>query len=1163
MWSYGQLMFILGKDGRSVSNLFKSRKLKINLLYPLLLILLAFLVYGAFADIVNITPVNGTNMTVGAFNITLNFTIGGDTTDAKDLYIFAGNVTSPESRDGMVYKALNQANGTAVAYNFTSIPINSSYHKESLIMLLHMDNRSEYGENDTLVYNFVGGRFNGTLIGTPTWNSSIDDCKFGGCFEFQESEGFSFTHASTDNLRNMTISTWYKQTGSFTFNDWFVSKGAGDGGGNWQYGMNTDTGNIIFTTDWSGGDPTATWNSMVVSGELAHFVFTWDGTNAASTGMKLYKNGVLQTQSSNTDAGTPKTNAGAVLTVGGAHGMMDDFAMWNKTLNATEIKDLYRLNANDYYWYVNATNITGGDSSLSDIRCLSSDGGCPVGGDSIAPNITSLTELPDPVAIGAIIKLNATIIDDDGEGLDTASIRVQVTYPNGTLTNYTASNSTDAPQNFTNFTISTLSNGSHTVKWFANDTDGNVNSTETSSFYVAYPPEATLDLPANKTQYYNDTFNITLNATIVDHDLNTTDIFLFSGNTTTPETRDGLVYKSLSNANGTKVGYNITSLPVNSSSDGLVGLWHMDNRSEYGENKTHVFDFSSIGNNGTVNPGVTWNGTEDSCKFGGCFDFDGSSGYIDMGNPADNSLDFETGNFTISAWVRPDSAGDTTDWIVMKRNSNPFYGIVTIATNAFRFWISDAEADRIEANSDNNKFTPGGAWVHVVGVRDSQTTAKLYINGVLNGSGTNVDFGNVSNSGSFYIGRQDTAEEFDGMIDDVAVWNRTFSNVEVLDLYRLGAANYTWYVNTSDGDFTNQSEIRTFEVFLQPNPNVAPVVINISISPNSPNTTDQLNCSYNITDSDIQTALSVNITWKNGSTIYSSVNHSASSGVLNSTLLASGIQAKGETWNCTATAYDGALTGLNSTTVTAVNTAPSQVTLLNPDDDADVTNRTIQLNWSAATDADGDPINYTLNISCIGGCAGDNRRVNRTAVNYPIATQLQFFDDDGYYYEWVVQAYDGTDYGAASSVWALNISALVDISLDSATILFTTLLEGANNDTTNDKPSPFILNNDGNAMIDINLTGESLFNVVTPPTYHFQYKVDNSSGEEGAFNWVNSQTTYQNVSTSATKLFEDLNHSAGKNSAEIDINITVPTNEPAGNKTAQLTFTGYYVGVGG
>ena len=40
------------------------------------------------------------------------------------------------------------------------------------------------------------------------------------------------------------------------------------------------------------------------------------------------------------------------------NGTIDEVAIWNKSLSASEIQDLYQLQIGTYYWYVNATDGT-------------------------------------------------------------------------------------------------------------------------------------------------------------------------------------------------------------------------------------------------------------------------------------------------------------------------------------------------------------------------------------------------------------------------------------------------------------------------------------------------------------------------------------------------------------------------------------------------------------------------------------------------------------------------------------------------------------------------------------------------------------------------------------------------------------------------------------
>jgi len=93
--------------------------------------------------------------------------------------------------------------------------------------------------------------------------------------------------------------------------------------------------------------------------------------------------------------------------------------------------------------------------------------------DSINPTVGSLTESPnDPAtySTGATYEFNATITDTN---LQTILIEFDGT-------NYTPSNTGDVY----NFSISDLAVGSYNYRWYANDSLGNVNNTETDSYTI-------------------------------------------------------------------------------------------------------------------------------------------------------------------------------------------------------------------------------------------------------------------------------------------------------------------------------------------------------------------------------------------------------------------------------------------------------------------------------------------------------------------------------------------------------------------------------------------------------------------------------------------------------------------------------------------------------
>ena len=242
------------------------------------------------------------------------------------------------------------------------------------------------------------------------------------------------------------------------------------------------------------------------------------------------------------------------------------------------------------------------------------------------------------------------------------------------------------------------------------------------------------------------------------------------------------------------------------------------------------------------------------------------------------------------------------------------------------------------------------------------------------------------------------------------------------------------------------------------------------------------------------------------------------------------------------------------------NTLPTTPALILPEDDNVTTDRTPSFNWTDSTDADGDTINYTLNITCIGGCSDDNREYNVTDSNFTLTDKLQYFGDDGYHYEWNVRAWDGYNYSGYSTTRNFTVNTLVILTLVNGTVNFGTKNLGDRDNTTDNSPEPFLLQNDGNSFIDVNISSlDLLWDTKTTASDFFQYKADNYTGEEGSFNSTGSIVDWANVSTSAETFIDHFNHSDALDSAEADINIEVPLDEPPGNKSSTIVFTGWYV----
>ncbi len=265
---------------------------------PLLCVIALVCVLGIYASvfqpIINF-PANESK--INTHYALLNFTANGS------ILVFANDNSSRlNTKNGLVFINLSQANKTMI-YNLTTLPIQSD--SEGLVALYHFDNRSEFGENNTVVYDFAsnGGRNNGTCTNCPTWNETG---KIAGAYEFNGSAFIS--HPTTGvNIFNGTISMWIKpDTNLFDATEqglWSTDDSGGDALDLTYMG----TADTLFFRWWDGYSVAS--NTEAVIGDLEadvwhHIVFTWDGTadntptaffyvdgERKDTIERLYKNG--------------------------------------------------------------------------------------------------------------------------------------------------------------------------------------------------------------------------------------------------------------------------------------------------------------------------------------------------------------------------------------------------------------------------------------------------------------------------------------------------------------------------------------------------------------------------------------------------------------------------------------------------------------------------------------------------------------------------------------------------------------------------------------------------------------------------------------------------------------------------------------------------------
>lgn len=245
---------------------------------------------------------------------------------------------------------------------------------------------------------------------------------------------------------------------------------------------------------------------------------------------------------------------------------------------------------------------------------------------------------------------------------------------------------------------------------------------------------------------------------------------------------DTVIYLYYGNSEAAAASDFDNTFTKNSGFSGLVAQWHMDEGSG-----SSIDDSSSNSNDGTVT-GATWAGadggrwyTSTTAGFstGDSLSFDGTDDYVTVADSA--SLDVS--NITIAAWIKTADDVTTTQFIIAKWDEtlgNERSYAVSISGSQFYFWTSP-DGDSISQHSLIRGTVAVNTWYHLAVTSDG-TNKSMYING--SELTPAVLWSNTIHAGTSNatLGRRvhaTTQNYFDGIIDEVSIYNRALSADEV------------------------------------------------------------------------------------------------------------------------------------------------------------------------------------------------------------------------------------------------------------------------------------------------------------------------------------------------------------------------------------------------
>ena len=323
------------------------------------------------------------------------------------------------------------------------------------------------------------------------------------------------------------------------------------------------------------------------------------------------------------------------------------------------------------------------------------------------------------------------------------------------------------------------------------------------------------------------------------------------------------------------------------------------------------------------------------------------TGIIDTGADFTQGDDYillnDTGKVSVSLWVNSSS---------LQSDQNFFVSELTGSGSArYRFGYGALNVLSIQGRAnDGDSFTTwtslspslnNNIWYHLVAIYDGiNGRALIYINGSLrtNDSIATKTFTDADSTQGFRLGSYAGAY-YNGLADEIGIWERVLNSTEVSDLY-------------NDGEGLPYPFVEDFR-----SPQTTTPILNSTDGTNRSN--QDLNCYATLTDN-YETNLTADWKWyKNNVSVISGNTMVQNNTETLITILLWGNTTKGEEWICEVTPFDNLNYGnaSNSTYITILNSAPTHSSpLLNTSTGKNLSTENLICYNQSTFDADNDEV---------------------------------------------------------------------------------------------------------------------------------------------------------------------------------------------------------------
>ncbi|MFX1428967.1 MAG: DUF2341 domain-containing protein [Promethearchaeota archaeon] len=189
------------------------------------------------------------------------------------------------------------------------------------------------------------------------------------------------------------------------------------------------------------------------------------------------------------------------------------------------------------------------------------------------------------------------------------------------------------------------------------------------------------------------------------------------------------------------------------------GVWHLS------ESTGNALDSTTYSVSGAVSGTIA---RDENGKVDGAYDF-GTNGQINFGDPADGHLDFGTGSFTISFWLKID--GSTGNYQLPIYKGATTYSDIgyDFETNVDASTLTFRICDGVDIGESPNLDIDIGSWMYITGVVDRiLDRISIFKNGISIGSGYSISaVDNINNNKALYA--PTAIYDLNGLLDEIRI----------------------------------------------------------------------------------------------------------------------------------------------------------------------------------------------------------------------------------------------------------------------------------------------------------------------------------------------------------------------------------------------------------